>query len=206
MGRQAVPSCRLCRREGLKLYLKGDRCLTSKCSLSRRKKAPGMARGRRGKLSNFGLQLREKQKVKRYYGVAEKQFRKYYQMAARAQGNTGELLIQYLERRIDNIVYRLGFAVSRNQAKQMVAHGLITINGTKIKTSSILIKKGDVIKINEKKKEKTIVKENSERELTIVEWLEKTDDFSGKILELPNREDIQDIPMKEQLIIEHYSK
>jgi small subunit ribosomal protein S4 len=180
--------------------------MSSKCAVSRRKKAPGMARSRRGKLSYFGMQLREKQKTKRFYYVSEMQFEKYYEKAAKSDGNTGNLLLQYLERRLDNVVYRLGFTSSRIQARQMIGHGHFSLNGKKAKTPAIQINKGDVIKINDKSKNVPVIQANLERETTLPNWLEKTDDYTGKVMEYPTREEITDIPIKEQMIIELYSK
>lgn len=206
MGRYIGPVCRLCRREGAKLFLKGDRCLTGKCAINRKKGAPGVVKQKRGKVSNYGLQLREKQKVKRFYAVSESQFRKYYEMASRAQGNTGELLIQYLERRLDNVVYRLGFAVSRNQARQVISHGLVELNDRKASIASMMVRKGDVIKIKENKRQIGLFDDNIKRETTLPTWLEKMDDFSGKVMEMPTRDIITDVAFKEQMIVELYSK
>ncbi|PKL13470.1 MAG: 30S ribosomal protein S4 [Spirochaetae bacterium HGW-Spirochaetae-6] len=206
MGRYIGPVCRLCRREGAKLFLKGDRCLTGKCAINRKKGAPGVVKQKRGKVSNYGLQLREKQKVKRFYAVSESQFRKYYEMASRAQGNTGELLVQYLERRLDNVVYRLGFAVSRNQARQVISHGLVEMNDRKASIASMMVRKGDVIKIKENKRQIGLFDDNIKRENTLPTWLEKMDDFSGKVMELPTRDIVTDVAFKEQMIVELYSK
>lgn len=206
MGRYLGPSCRLCRREGVKLYLKGERCLTGKCSLSKRKKAPGMAKGKKGKTSYYGLQLREKQKVKRFYTVSEVQFKASYFKASRAEGNTGELLIQFLERRLDNIVCRLGIAVSRKQARVMISYGHIEVNGKKAGIPSMLLNKGDVVQVKENRRSYVVFEENAKREARIPNWLEKIDSFSGKVMELPQRADIVDIPIKEQMIVELYSK
>jgi len=206
MGRYLGPSCRLCRREGSKLYLKGDRCLTGKCALSKKKKAPGMAKAKKGKSSYYGLQLREKQKVKRFYFVSELQFKKSYFMGAKAQGNTGEMLIQFLERRLDNVVYRLGFAVSRKQARFLVSYGHFTVNGKKATIPSMILKKGDVVAVKESSKNMVIFEENAKRENRIPNWLEKVDSFNGKVMELSQRADVTDIPIKEQMIVELYSK
>src|SRR5262252_9378619 len=147
MARTIDPVCKLCRREGVKLYLKGARCDSPKCAIDRRNVAPGMHGYRRGKLSEYGIRLREKQKLKRFYGVLEAQFRRYYTLATRAVGNTGEQLLSILERRLDNVVHRLGFAINRNSARQMVAHGHILVNGIKCDIPSMLVKPGDVIKV-----------------------------------------------------------
>ena len=147
MGRHIGPVCRLCRREGLKLFLKGTRCDTPKCSVTRRDSVPGMHQFRRGKASEYAIRLREKQKVKRYYGVYERQFRKYFDMASSRPGNTGDALMAVLERRLDNVVTRLGFALSRPQARQLVGHGHITVNGRKVDVPSYLVRPGDKIKV-----------------------------------------------------------
>ncbi|HCL55823.1 MAG TPA: 30S ribosomal protein S4 [Spirochaetia bacterium] len=206
MGKYIGPVCRLCRREGVKLLLKGDRCLTGKCALSRKKKAPGMSKGKKGKLSYYGMQLREKQKVKRFYALSESHFKKYYLRATSTEGNTGNILFQLLERRMDNVVYRLGLAVSRRQARFLISHGHFTLNDRKVNISSIIVRKGDIIKVGEKGKNFVVFQDNVKKEVSVPTWLEKTDDFSGKVMELPGRENVNDIPIKEQMIIELYSK
>lgn len=200
------PNCRLCRREGVKLFLKGDRCSTAKCAVSKKKKAPGNAKAKKGKTSYYGLQLREKQKLKRFYYMSEAQFKKFFEFAAKAEGNTGANLIQFLERRLDNVVYRLGIATSRKQARKMISYGLMTLNDKKVKVPSIIVKKGDIIKIRENRKNSRLFEENLKREVKLPTWLEKMDNFSGKVMELPKREEFIDLAVKEQMIIELYSK
>lgn len=208
MSRYKDEQCRICRREGQKLFLKGSRCYSDKCSISRRNYAPGEHGQKKAKLSEYGIQLREKQKTKAFYGVREDQFRKYFEMASKTKGVTGERLLQILETRLDNVVYRLGFASSRPQARQLVNHGHFEVNGKKVDIASYLVKAGDVIKVRENKKEKVIMKqiieENSAR--TVPAWLEKNvQDLSGKVVSLPTREDI-DLAVEEHLIVELYSK
>ncbi len=208
MARYTGPSCRLCRREGEKLFLKGTRCNTFKCSVEKRAYAPGQHGSRRTKLSNFGLQLREKQKVKRIYGVLERQFRGYFARAARSKGVTGYVLLQYLERRLDNVVYQLGFATSRNQARQFVDHGMVCLNDKRVDVPSCLVKRDDEISLKVKEKELKLVKENMEatKERTVPAWLEvDTHHLKAKVLRLPEREDIQ-FAVNEQLIVELYSR
>jgi small subunit ribosomal protein S4 len=206
MGRYTGPVCRLCRREGVKLYLKGDRCVTAKCAFSKRKKAPGNAKPKKGKTSYYGMQLREKQKVKRFYVVNETQFRKYFDVASSTKENTGAALLQFLERRLDNIVYRAGFAVSRKQGREIVCHGHILVNNKKASISSMLLKKGDIIKIKDGLKESPLYQMNLKRETKLPNWLERVDDYTAKVMDYPTREEINDIPIKEQMIIELYSK
>ena len=158
MARYKDEQCRICRREGQKLFLKGDRCYTDKCSVARRNYAPGEHGQKRAKLSEYGTQLREKQKTKAYYGVGEKQFRKYFEMASNKKGITGENLLQILESRLDNVVYRLGYGASRAQARQLVNHGLFQVNGRKVDIASYLVKAGDVIEVRELKQDKGIIK------------------------------------------------
>lgn len=208
MARYTGPSCRLCRREGEKLFLKGDRCYSDKCALSRRESVPGQAgaNARRGKVSNYGLQLREKQKVKRYYGLLEKQFRDTYNKAEAMSGITGENLLSLLERRFDNVVYRLGYGASRKEARQLVNHGHFTINGKKANIPSIRLNVGDVIAVVEKSTSSAKFKELVEKAATTPKWLEgNVDKIEGKVISLPTREDI-DLPIEEHLIIELYSK
>jgi small subunit ribosomal protein S4 len=196
--------CRQCRAENTKLFLKGDRCLTAKCPIVKKKKFVG--KGRRGKTSYYGLQLREKQKLKRFYGLSESQFKKCYEMANHAAGNTGEMLFQFLERRLDNLVYRSGFAVSRPQARQMVNHGLFMVNDRVCDIPSYLLQKGDQISLRDSKKQLTIIEGNLNREYQIPEWISKKDNFHVEIMSFPLREDITDLEVKEQLIIELYSR
>ena len=208
MSRYKDEQCRICRREGQKLFLKGARCYTDKCAISRRNYAPGQHGQKKAKLSEYGIQLREKQKTKAFYGVREDQFRKYFEMAANKKGVTGELLLQILESRLDNVVYRLGYGSSRPQARQLVNHGLFEVNGKKVSIPSYLVKPGDVIKVRETKKDKTIIKENVEVNASrpVPTWLEKNaSDLSGKVVRLASREDV-DIPVEEHLIVELYSK
>ena len=208
MARYKDEQCRICRREGQKLFLKGSRCYTDKCSISRRNYAPGQHGQRRTKLSEYGTQLREKQKTKSYYGVAEKQFRKYFEMASNKKGITGTILLQILESRLDNVVYRLGFGSSRAQARQLVNHGQFEVNGKKVDIASYLVKPGDVVAVRESKKGNSTIKANAEENAAkpVPEWLEKNNEtLSGKVVRLASREDI-DIPVEEHLIVELYSK
>ncbi|MDE5830165.1 MAG: 30S ribosomal protein S4 [Clostridia bacterium] len=208
MSRYKEEQCRICRREGQKLFLKGSRCYTDKCAISRRNYAPGEHGQKKAKLSEYGIQLREKQKTKAFYGVRENQFRKYFEMAATAKGITGENLLTLLESRLDNVVYRLGYGSSRPQARALVNHGLFEVNGKKVSIPSYLVKAGDVIKIRENKKDKKVVKENAEVNASrpVPAWLEKNaKDLSGKVVRLASREDV-DIPVEEHLIVELYSK
>lgn len=206
MARYTGPSCRLCRREGEKLFLKGDRCYSDKCALSRRESAPGQHGARRTKLSGYGIQLREKQKVKRYYGLLEKQFRDTYDKAEKMSGITGENLLSLLERRFDNVVYRLGYGSSRKEARQLVSHGHFMINGKKANIPSIRLNVGDVITVIEKSNSSAKFKELAEKAATTPKWLEaNAEKLEGKLIALPVREDI-DLPIEEHLIIELYSK
>ena len=208
MARYKDEQCRICRREGQKLFLKGDRCYTDKCSLNRRSYGPGQNGQRRAKLSEYGTQLREKQKTKAYYGVSEKQFRKYFDMASKSKGKSGEVLLILLESRLDNVVYRLGFASSRAQARMLVTHAVFDVNGKKVNIPSYLVKAGDVISVREIKKDNGTIKLNAEanESRVIPTWLEKEQDkLSGKVVRLATREDI-DLPVEEHLIVELYSK
>ena len=208
MARDLSSSCRKCRREGEKLFLKGTRCHTHRCSFGRREYAPGDQGARRVKLSNYGLQLREKQKVKRIYGLLEKQFRLYFGKSVRKKGVTGSILLQFLERRLDNVIYQLGFATSRKQARQIVSHGYILVNDRRVNIPSYLVKQNDEISLKFKGKGQKTIKENIEAtESRIVpEWLSAdTEHFRGKVQRLPEREDIG-YPVKEQLIVELYSR
>ena len=208
MARYTGATCRLCRREGQKLFLKGDRCFTDKCAFVRRSYAPGQHGQKRAKLSEYGTQLREKQKTKSFYGVGEKQFRKYFEMAENKKGITGENLLQILESRLDNVVYRAGFGTSRAQARQLVNHGHFDVNGQKVDIPSYLIKAGDVITVREIKQDNKTIKENIEanKARPIPEWLEKDNDkLQVKVLRLAAREDV-DIPVEEHLIVELYSR
>jgi small subunit ribosomal protein S4 len=206
MSVQAV--CRICRREGMKLYLKGTRCESEKCAFERRAYAPGQHGQKRRKDTEYGLQLREKQKVKRIYGVLEKQFRRYFSIAARTKGVTGETLLQLLEQRLDNTVYRLGFAESRRQARQVVRHGMVTVNGKKVDIPSFTLKAGDKISIQDKFKENPVLKRSVEslQKRGVPEWLEvDTTTLSGSFKKIPTKDEIA-LPVQEQLIVELYSK
>ena len=208
MARYTGPSCRLCRREGMKLFLKGNRCSTDKCTIARRAYSPGQHGKSRTKPTNYGIQLREKQKVKRTYGVLEKQFRRYFAIADRAKGVTGELLLQQLECRLDNVVFRCGFAASRAQARQSVRHGMVYVNGKRVNIPSYSVKKEEVLTIKDKEKIKKYVLANTEatKDRETCDWLEVNKDaLKATILRLPKRDDIT-IPIKEQLIVELYSK
>ena len=208
MSRYKDEQCRICRREGQKLFLKGSRCYSDKCSVTRRNYAPGEHGQGRKKLSEYGTQLREKQKTKSFYGVGEKQFRKYFEMAENKKGITGENLLQILESRLANVVYRAGFGVSRAQARQLVNHGHFDVNGIKTDIPSYLVKPGDVISVREIKKDSKIIKENAEVNAAkpIPEWLEKNNEkLEAKVIRLASREDV-DLPVEEHLIVELYSK
>ncbi len=208
MARYKDEVCRICRREGEKLFLKGERCYSDKCSLNRRNYAPGSNGQKRGKLSEYGTQLREKQKTKSYYGVSEKQFRKYFDMAENSKGKTGDALLTLLESRLDNVVYRLGFASSRTQARMLVTHAAFDVNGKKVNIPSYLVKAGDVISVRENKKDNGTVKQavESNGSRPVPTWLEKDEKkLSGKVVRLAAREDI-DLPIEEHLIVELYSK
>ena len=206
MARYTGPSCKLCRREGVKLFLKGDRCLSDKCALAKRATPPGQHGAARKKVEEYGRQLREKQKAKRYYGVAEKQFKNYYTIADRKEGQAGENLLVLLERRLDNVVYRMGMAASRKEARQLVRHGHFTVNGKKANIPSILIKAGDVVAVKtmDSDKLRALIAELETK--TAPKWLDvdKTN-ATAKVLAIPTREDV-DFPFEEQLIIELYSK
>ena len=206
MARYTDEQCRICRREGQKLFLKGTRCFTDKCSIARRNYAPGQHGQKRAKLSEYGTQLREKQKTKSYYGVGEKQFRGYFEMASNKKGVTGENLLQILESRLDNVVYRLGFGTSRAQARQLVNHGQFEVNGQKVDIPSYLVKAGDVITVRENKKDNVTIKANVENARPVPAWLELNNEtLSGKVVRLASREDV-DISIEEHLIVELYSK
>ena len=208
MARYTGPVCRLCRREGAKLYLKGDRCYTGKCAIDRRAYAPGQHGQGRKKQSEYGLQLREKQKARRIYGILETQFRNYFEKAEHQKGVTGENLLRLLERRLDNVVYRLGFAGSRVEARQLVRHGHFIVNGKKVNIPSFLTKIGDVVEVAEKSRDNNRVKELAEQAArkTPPTWLESNaDQFAGKVVAFPSREEI-DVPIEEHLIVELYSR
>ncbi|HAT82731.1 SSU ribosomal protein S4P [Eubacterium pyruvativorans] len=206
MARYTCANCRLCRREGQKLFLKGDRCYSAKCALERKNYAPGQHGQMRKKNSEYGLQLREKQKAKRFYGIQETQFRNMYEEAARAKGITGENLLIALERRLDNVVYRLGFAASRKEARQLVVHGHFTLNGKKVNSPAIQIKSGDVVAVKQKSQSSPKFKEIKEMQITVPAWMTvDVDKLEGKIVSLPTRAEI-DTPIAEHLIVELYSK
>ena len=208
MARYKDEQCRICRREGQKLFLKGSRCYSDKCSVTRRNYAPGQHGQKRTKLSEYGNQLREKQKTRSFYGVGEKQFRKYFEMAYAKKGITGTNLLQILESRLDNVVYRLGLGTSRPQARQIVTHGNIEVNGRKVDIASYLVKPGDVISIREIRRDNKLIKENIEAgaKRPVPEWLDlDVKNYSAKVLRAVTREEI-DLPVEEQLIVELYSK
>ena len=208
MARYKDEQCRICRREGQKLFLKGARCYSDKCSVTRRNYAPGQHGQKRTKLSEYGTQLREKQKTRSFYGVGEKQFRKYFEMASNKKGITGTNPLQILESRLDNVVYRLGLGVSRPQARQIVTHGNIEVNGVKTDVASYLVKPGDVIAVRENRKDNTIIKANLEAGAArpVPEWLElDSKNLSAKVLRVVTREEI-DLPVEEHMIVEFYSK
>jgi len=207
MARYIGPVCRLCRREGMKLFLKGERCYSEKCAIEKRNVPPGQhGRSRKAKLVGYGVQLREKQKVKRTYGVLENQFRRYFEAADRQKGITGLLLLQALERRLDNVVYRLGFATSRPQGRQLVRHGHFTVNGKKVDIPSYSVRPGDVVAVRVTSGENQTIQHAMEevKGRGIPEWL-MTDGQSGRVTQLPTREQIN-LPVQEQLIVELYSK
>lgn len=208
MARYREALCRLCRREGEKLFLKGDRCFTDKCAVERRKYAPGQHGHRRKKLSDYAFQLREKQKTKETYSVLERQFKNYFYIADMKKGVTGDNLLQLLERRIDNVVYRLGFASNRRQARQFVTHGHFTVNGRRVNISSYLVKVGDVVEPIESSKKLSIIHENIAKmeHRGLPSWMEMdVNNLRGRILHLPTRDEIE-LPVQEQLIVELYSK
>ena len=208
MARYTGAVCRLCRREGQKLFLKGERCYSDKCGIQRRAYAPGQHGQGRKKLSEYGMQLREKQKARRYYGVLESQFHHYFEMANKKAGVTGDKLLSILESRLDNVVYRLGFGTSRPEARQLVRHGHFTVNGKKVDIPSYLVKVGDVIAIKEQSKSsekiKSVVESTASR--AVPKWLDLDNNtLTGKVVAVADREDI-DLPLEEHLIVELYSK
>lgn len=208
MARTIEPDCRQCRREGCKLFLKGERCTSKKCAMERRPVIPGQHGNskRRVAFSEYGTQLREKQKVKRTYGILEKQFREYYEKARKQEGATGAQMLISIERRLDNVVYRMGIGKSRKQARQIVNHGLITVNGKRVNIPSFSVKVGDVVAIKENKQNNEMFKELKGSKIVMPKWLEfDTNTLSGKVNALPCREDI-DADIKEQLIVELYSR
>jgi small subunit ribosomal protein S4 len=209
MARYTGAVCRLCRREGTKLFLKGTKCLSDRCPIEKRNFPPGMhGKDRKAKIVGYGLQLHEKQKAKRMYFTLEGQFREYYEKANRATGVTGELLIQQLERRLDNVAFRLGFAISRRQARQVVRHGHVTVNGRKVNIPSYQVQVGDDIAIRESAKKLLIVEQGAQyaAQNPVPAWLEVSfENLSGRVLSLPKRKDVN-LPINEQLIVELYSK
>ena len=208
MGRYTDAVCRLCRREGEKLFLKGPKCFTEKCPAAKRAYATGQHGANRQKLSNYGVQLREKQKVKRMYGVMEKQFRRYFYIASKTKGVTGKVLLQLLERRLDNAIFRLGIGVSRIQARQIVRHNFVFVNSKRVNIPSYLVSAGDTIEIKAKEKAQKKIRENLElsKDRTVAPWLEfNPQELKAKVARLPEKEDIQQT-IQEQLIVELYSK
>jgi small subunit ribosomal protein S4 len=208
MARYTGALCRLCRREGEKLFLKGNRCHTEKCAIERRKYAPGQHGQSRGKLSDYGIQLREKQKARRIYGILEKQFRIYFKKAASQKGVTGEVLLQTLERRLDNAIYRMGFASNRREARQLLRHGHFLVNGRRVDIPSFLLKAGDVVEVREDSRNLQAITES----IAVAEhrgmpgWIETdAQNFKGKFVRVPLRDEMQ-LPVSEQLIVELYSK
>ena len=206
MAKMVGPDCRQCRREGCKLFLKGERCTSKKCAIERRPVAPGQHGASRKRVTEYGTQLREKQKVKKAYGILEKQFRRYYEEAERMKGVTGENMLSLIERRLDNVIYRMGIGASRSECRQIVNHGHITVNGRRVNIPSYIVKPGDVIAVKENKKELEMFKQLKGMKIVMPKWLEfNADTLTGKILALPQREDI-DLNIQEHLIIELYSR
>jgi small subunit ribosomal protein S4 len=212
MARTLDSVCKLCRREGIKLFLKGTRCDSPKCAIERRNTPPGM-HNRRGKLSEYGVRLREKQKLKRFYGVLERQFQRYFAIASRSPENTGEALLSIMERRLDNIVHRLGFATSRAAARQLVSHGHVTVNGVHSNIPSMLLKAGDKVAVKGRKRSMDLVKLNQQQAQPVPDFLEITasDPPEGQVRRLPTRGDVdprlsKDVELQEQLIIEFCSR
>jgi small subunit ribosomal protein S4 len=208
MARYTGADCRLCRREGVKLFLKGDRCYSDKCGVERRPFPPGQAGRKRPRDSEYRVQLREKQKAKRSYGVLEKQFRSYYAIASRQQGKSGENLLRLLETRLDNVVYRLGFSASRDEARQNVRHNHISVNGRRVNIPSYRVRPGDMVSVSDKAKDMSVIKAAiiSSARIEVPAWLQvDVEKLQGKVLSLPTRDQI-DMPVREQLIVELYSK
>lgn len=207
MARTTSPQCKLCRREGEKLFLKGDRCETVKCSVSRRKGGPGQHNWGRRKVSKYGTQFREKQKLKRFYGVLERQFNTYFMKAVKKKINTGEYLLQLLERRLDNVVCLILFASSRKHARQLISHGHITVNGKKVDIASYLVKVGDVIKPANKESVTNLIKANVEGNsgVKIPQWLDLSINLEGRVVQLPTREDVS-LEVQEQFVVEVCSR
>ena len=206
MAKLIGASCRQCRREGCKLFLKGERCTSKKCAFERRQTLPGQHGAARKRVTEYGLQLREKQKVKRAYGILEKQFRRYYEEAERMKGITGENMLSLIERILDNVVYRMGIGASRKECRQIVNHGQITVNGRCVNIPSFIVKPGDIIAIKENKRDLEMFKDLKGMKIIMPKWLEfNSEKLEGKILANPSREDI-DLNIKEHLIIELYSR
>ena len=208
MARYTGPVCRLCRREGIKLFLKGERCYSEKCAVERRNYAPGQHGQVRRKPTEYGLHLREKQRLRRFYGVLERQFRRYFEAASRKKGNTGEALLQALELRLDNVVYRLGLAVSRPQARQLVSHGHFTVNGRPVDRPSYRLRPGDVVAVRESSRDVALLRENANQAAGrgLPPWLElDAPQLTGRVLALPRRDQV-DAPIQEQLVVEYYSR
>ena len=206
MAKMIGADCRQCRREGCKLFLKGERCTTKKCAIERRPVAPGQHGTGRKRVTEYGTQLREKQKVKRAYGILEKQFHRYYEEAERMKGVTGENMLSLIERRLDNVVYSMGIGSSRSECRQIVNHGHITVNGKRVNIPSYQVKVGDVIAVKENKRDLDMFKQLKGMKIVMPKWLEfNSDTLEGKVLALPTREDI-DLNIKEHLIIELYSR
>ena len=206
MARTIEPDCRQCRREGRKLFLKGERCTTKKCAMERRPVIPGQHGASRKRVTEYGLQLREKQKVKRMYGILEKQFRKYYDDAVRMKGVTGANMLSLIERRLDNVIYRMGIGASRSESRQIVNHGHICVNGKRVTIASYRVSVGDIITIKENKQDLEMFKQLKGMKIVMPKWLEfNTENLTGKVVALPEREDI-DTDIKEQLIVELYSR
>jgi small subunit ribosomal protein S4 len=208
MARYTGASCRLCRREGQKLFLKGERCYGGKCALSRRAYAPGQHGAAKKKLSEYGVQLREKQKAKRFYGILESQFRKYFEIADSRKGITGEVLLQLLETRLDNVVYRMGFGTTRSESRQLVTHGHFEVDGKRVDIPSYLTKVGEAIEVCEKSRKSPRFKEilDITGSKVVPKWIEvDQENLKGRVVALPSREDV-DLPVQEHLIVELYSK
>lgn len=208
MARYTGASCRLCRREGQKLFLKGERCYGGKCALSRRAYAPGQHGAAKKKLSEYGVQLREKQKAKRFYGILESQFRKYFEIADSKKGITGEVLLQLLETRLDNVVYRMGFGTTRAESRQLVTHGHFEINGKRVSIPSYLTKVGEAVEVCEKSRKSPRFKEilDITGSKVVPKWIEvDQENLKGRVVALPARDDV-DLPVQEHLIVELYSK
>jgi small subunit ribosomal protein S4 len=206
VARDLGPKCRVCRREGMKLFLKGERCLTEKCAIERRSYPPGEHGRGRIKQSEYLLQLREKQKARRYYGLLEKQFRNYYEKASKQQGITGEVLLRMLELRLDNVVYRLGFAASRSQARQLARHGHFQVNGRRVNIPSFQVRADQIISMRPGSSAEQVIRDATDLTASVAPWLQADhDNLTGKVLRAPERTEI-DTPVQEQLIVELYSK